>query len=74
MANDALRSEVSDILFPSSGSPPLSAHLQDLTDRARGHPAGLKLADCFSYALAKRADEALLVIGNDFSETDIEVA
>jgi ribonuclease VapC len=38
------------------------------------HPAALNFADCFSYALAKRADEALLFIGNDFSQTDIEAA
>ena len=38
------------------------------------HPAALNFADCVSYALAKRADEALLFIGNDFSQTDIEAA
>lgn len=38
------------------------------------HPAALNFADCFSYALAKRADEPLLFIGNDFSQTDIEAA
>jgi ribonuclease VapC len=38
------------------------------------HPAALNFADCFSYALAKRADEPLLFIGKDFSQTDIEAA
>jgi ribonuclease VapC len=38
------------------------------------HPASLNFADCFSYALAKRADEPLLFIGDDFSRTDIEAA
>lgn len=38
------------------------------------HPASLNFADCFSYALAKRADEPLLFIGTDFSRTDIEAA
>jgi ribonuclease VapC len=38
------------------------------------HPAALNFADCLSYALAKRADEPLLFVGNDFSETDIEAA
>lgn len=38
------------------------------------HPAALNFADCLSYALAKRADEALLFIGKDFSQTDIEAA
>ncbi|WP_027170543.1 type II toxin-antitoxin system VapC family toxin [Mesorhizobium sp. WSM3224] len=38
------------------------------------HPAALNFADCLSYALGKRADEALLFIGKDFSQTDIEAA
>ncbi|MER8578500.1 type II toxin-antitoxin system VapC family toxin [Mesorhizobium sp. M1423] len=38
------------------------------------HPAALNFADCLSYALAKRADEPLLFIGKDFSQTDIEPA
>ncbi|AXA43579.1 MULTISPECIES: type II toxin-antitoxin system VapC family toxin [Rhizobium] len=38
------------------------------------HPAALNFADCFSYALAKRADEPLLFIGKDFLQTDIEAA
>ena len=38
------------------------------------HPAGLNFADCFSYALAKRSDEPLLFIGDDFSTTDIQAA
>lgn len=38
------------------------------------HPASLNFADCISYALAKRADEPLLFIGNDFTQTDIEAA
>lgn len=35
------------------------------------HPAGLNLADCFSYALAKARDESLLFKGADFHKTDI---
>ncbi|MGI6857032.1 type II toxin-antitoxin system VapC family toxin [Mesorhizobium sp. 1B3] len=38
------------------------------------HPAGLNFADCFSYALAKRADEPLLFIGKGFAQTDVEAA
>ncbi|GAJ95600.1 type II toxin-antitoxin system VapC family toxin [Rhizobium rhizogenes] len=59
---------------------PIDADLVDMATRAwltygKGrHPAGLNFADCCSYALAKRADEALLFIGNDFSQTDIEAA
>jgi ribonuclease VapC len=35
------------------------------------HPAGLNLADCFAYALAKTRNEPLLFKGDDFSKTDI---
>lgn len=58
----------------------VDAELVDLATQAwltygKGrHPAALNFADCFSYALAKRADEPLLFIGNDFAQTDIEAA
>jgi ribonuclease VapC len=35
------------------------------------HPAGLNLADCFAYALAKTRGEPLLFKGDDFSKTDV---
>ena len=35
------------------------------------HPAGLNYGDCFSYALAKQGNTALLFKGNDFSQTDV---
>lgn len=35
------------------------------------HRARLNLGDCFSYALAAELDEALLFVGDDFSQTDI---
>jgi ribonuclease VapC len=35
------------------------------------HPAGLNLADCFSYALAKSRDLPLLFKGDDFLQTDV---
>lgn len=38
------------------------------------HRAGLNFADCFSYALARTTDEALLFVGNDFSHTDLRSA
>ena len=59
---------------------PVDAELVDLATQAwltfgKGrHPASLNFADCFSYALAKRADDALLFIGEDFKQTDIEAA
>ena len=38
------------------------------------HRAGLNFGDCFAYALAKELGEPLLFKGNDFRETDVEVA
>jgi len=38
------------------------------------HPAGLNFGDCFSYALARLVDDALLFKGDDFSQTDIPAA
>ena len=35
------------------------------------HPAGLNLADCFPYSLAKARNESLLFKGADFLKTDI---
>ena len=35
------------------------------------HPAKLNLGECFSYALAKSLNAALLYKGDDFSRTDI---
>ena len=42
--------------------------------KGSGHPAGLNLGDCFSYALARCSGEALLFKGDDFSHTDITPA
>lgn len=59
---------------------PVDSELVDMATQAwltysKGrHPAALNFADCLSYALAKRADEALLFIGKDFAQTDIEAA
>ena len=38
------------------------------------HPAALNIADCCVYALCKAADEPLLFKGDDFSQTDLEIA
>lgn len=42
--------------------------------RGSGHPAGLNLGDCFSYAAAITADEPLLYKGEDFAHTDVRPA
>jgi ribonuclease VapC len=38
------------------------------------HPAGLNFGDCLSYATAKLAGEPLLCTGDDFPQTDVELA
>lgn len=45
-----------------------------LFGRGSGHPAGLNFGDCFSYALARHANEPLLFKGQDFSHTDVTPA
>jgi ribonuclease VapC len=42
--------------------------------RGSGHPAGLNLGACYSYALADVTGEPLLYVGDDFSHTDITAA
>ncbi|CAN5572098.1 type II toxin-antitoxin system VapC family toxin [soil metagenome] len=37
------------------------------------HPARLNLGDCFTYAVAKRAGEPVLCVGDEFARTDIDV-
>jgi ribonuclease VapC len=38
------------------------------------HPAKLNYGDCFAYALSQALDEPLLFVGDDFTQTDIDVA
>jgi ribonuclease VapC len=38
------------------------------------HPAGLNYVDCMTYATARLAREPLLCLGNDFAQTDLELA
>ncbi len=38
------------------------------------HPAGLNFGDCFSYALARTLNAPLLFVGQDFTQTDVQVA
>ena len=38
------------------------------------HPAALNFGDCLTYAIAKLAGSALLCVGDDFSQTDLELA
>lgn len=38
------------------------------------HPAGLNFGDCLAYATASVAGEPLLCVGDDFAQTDLELA
>lgn len=38
------------------------------------HPAALNLGDCMSYATAKLAAAPLLCVGDDFPQTDLQLA
>lgn len=38
------------------------------------HPAALNFGDCMTYAVAQLAGDPLLFIGDDFSQTDVDVA
>lgn len=38
------------------------------------HKAGLNFGDCLSYAAAANANDSLLFVGDDFSQTDITAA
>lgn len=42
--------------------------------KGSGHAAKLNYGDCFSYALAMDADEALAFKGDDFRHTDVKKA
>lgn len=39
--------------------------------KGSGHPAGLNMGDCFSYAMAREAGVPLLYKGDDFARTDL---
>ena len=79
---DAIASRRFDDFFRASGIvieavTPRQAEIARYAYRDFGkgrHKAGLNLGDCFSYALAKEADEPLLFKGKDFSHTDVEPA
>ncbi len=42
--------------------------------RGSGHPARLNHGDCFAYALARLTAEPILFVGNDFNQTDLDLA
>jgi ribonuclease VapC len=38
------------------------------------HRAQLNFGDCLTYAIARLAEEPLLCVGDDFAQTDVEIA
>ena len=64
---DALRIEVIPVTL-EQGEAAVAAFLRYGKGR---HRAGLNLADCFSYALAKTRKVPLLFKGDDFARTDV---
>jgi ribonuclease VapC len=64
---DALRIEVIPVTL-EQGDAAVAAFLRYGKGR---HRAGLNLADCFSYALAKTRKVPLLFKGDDFARTDV---
>ena len=59
------------------GVVPFDAGMAGAASRPFGrgnHPAKLNFGGCFSYALAKKIDEPLLLQDNDFVQTDIRPA
>jgi len=63
----ALGIEVADVSYEQAG---LAIRAFLAYGKGR-HPAGLNLADCFAYALAKSRGAPLLFKGDDFSRTDV---
>ena len=52
---------------------PIAADAYERYGKGR-HPAALNFGDCLTYAVARIANEPLLCVGNDFKQTDLELA
>ena len=71
---DALLREL-DVTVVPFGEREYRAALDAFLRFGRGrHKAALSFGDCFAYAVADTANDSLLFIGNDFSQTDITPA
>jgi ribonuclease VapC len=69
--NELLRESKVDIVAIDADDGHLAVRAFAEYGKGRGHPAQLNLADCLSYACAKRRKVSLLYKGSDFSHTDI---
>lgn len=71
---EGLIRELGVVIVPF-GEPHWRAAVEAFTRFGRGrHPAALNLGDCFAYATARVAADALLFAGEDFEKTDIRRA
>lgn len=71
---DALISELGVTIVPFTDAHYAEA-VRAFQRYGRGrHKAGLNFGDCLSYAVAAVADDTLLFVGDDFTETDISPA
>ena len=66
--------ETDTVAIPFSQTHYSAAHQAWLTYGKGRHPAALNFGDCATYATAQLADEPLLCTGDDFSQTDLELA
>ena len=67
--------EVLDLAIVPLTEPQAALGRSALTRYGKGRlPAGLNLGDCCSYALATERGAPLLFKGNDFSQTDVQIA
>ena len=66
--------ETDTIAIPFSQAHCSAAHQAWLSYGKGRHPAALNFGDCATYATAQLAGEPLLCTGDDFSQTDLELA
>lgn len=67
--------EAADAIVIEFGADHWETALQAWWEYGKGrHQAALNLGDCIAYAAARLAGVPLLAIGDDFSQTDIELA
>ena len=66
--------ETDTVAIPFSQAHYSVAHQAWLSYGKGRHPAALNFGDCAAYATAQLAGEPLLCTGDDFSQTDLELA
>lgn len=74
LLDDLLNLPVFEMVAPGSEEAAAAYAAFVAFGKGSGHPAGLNFGDVFSYALAKVRGLPLLFKGEDFAQTDIEIA